>query len=410
MVSGHRVIFHIDMNCFYASVEIAHHPELSGHPLAIAGRVEDRKGIIVTSSYEARAKGVKTTMPVWKARQLCPELIVKQPNMTLYRETSKQIFDILRRVTPLVEKVSVDEGYMDVSSVVSVIHPVHLAKRIQRHLYKSLKLPCSIGIAPNKFLAKMASNMQKPMGLTILRKRDLPTTLWNLPIGDMHGVGSKTEEKLKKMNIHTIGDLAKFDRLRISERLGQPGISLFNHANGWDDRPVDPESEDRYKSIGHSTTLPVDTIDLTVVKEVFSKQSEKIAFKLKREHIASYQISIVIRYFDWTNITRNKTLKTPLITKQDILFQAMELFHRHWDDRPVRLLGITLTSFEALADSTTQLDLFTYQDELKKEPVVDLINAVTNKYGNNALQLASSMIKNRKVKNGEYKSNERTNE
>ena len=183
---GGRIIFHFDMNCFYASVEMAYHPELKGKPLAIAGNPEERKGVIVTSSYEARAKGVKTTMPLWQARRLCPELIVRRPNFDRYRQASKDIFTFLAEITPMIEPVSIDEGYMDVTDVKQ--HPVELARYIHKQLKKTLDLPCSIGIAPNKFLAKTASDMEKPMGLTILRRRELPQMLWPLPIEEMHGV------------------------------------------------------------------------------------------------------------------------------------------------------------------------------------------------------------------------------
>ena len=167
-----KVIFHVDMNSFYASVEMAHNPKLKGKPLAVAGNPEERKGIIVTSSYEARAKGVKTTMPLWEARKLCPDLIVVRPNFELYRETSRKIFRLLADITPIIEPVSIDEGYMDVTN--HPMHPIKLAKHIQLRLLRELDIPCSIGIGPNKFLAKTASDMKKPLGITILRIRDLP--------------------------------------------------------------------------------------------------------------------------------------------------------------------------------------------------------------------------------------------
>ncbi|GAE33497.1 DNA polymerase IV [Halalkalibacter akibai JCM 9157] len=175
-----RVIFHLDMNSFFASVEIAHNPTLKGKPVAIAGNPEERRGIIITSSYEARAKGVKTTMPLWQAKKLCPNLIVLKPNGDRYREASNALFSILFSYTPLVQQVSIDEGYLDVTSYLKEIHPVKLAEAIQERISSELNLPCSIGIAPNKFLAKMASDMKKPNGITILRKRDIDKLLWPL--------------------------------------------------------------------------------------------------------------------------------------------------------------------------------------------------------------------------------------
>src|SRR5699024_5913406 len=246
-------------NSFYASVEMAYNPRLKGKPIAIAGNPEERKGIIVTSSYEARAKGVKTTMPLWEAKKLCPELLVIQPNFARYRETSTKIFKMLAEFTPSIEPVSIDEGYMDVTD--HPTHPLKLSKEIQQRLLSALDIPCSIGIGPNKFLAKTASDMKKPLGITVLRIRDLKAKLWPLPIDKMYGVGSKTGEKLKKIGIRTIGDLAQADVLALTNLLGINGERLKNRANGIDSRKVDPDSVNEFKSIGNSKTLAQDTAD-----------------------------------------------------------------------------------------------------------------------------------------------------
>lgn len=194
-----RIIFHVDMNSFYASVEAAYEPALRGKPLAIAGNAEARRGIVVTASYEARAKGVKAPMPLWEALKKCPELLVREPNFDRYRSASKRMFELLYEYTPFVEPVSIDEGYMDVTDNFKDGSAVSLAKEIQYRLKHELNLPCSIGIAPNKFLAKMASDMKKPMGITVLRKREIPTKLWPLPAIEMHGVGQKNGRKAKKV-------------------------------------------------------------------------------------------------------------------------------------------------------------------------------------------------------------------
>ncbi|MGW8263707.1 Y-family DNA polymerase, partial [Bacillus sp. LR--39] len=166
------------MNSFYASVEMAYDPSLKGRPLAIAGNAKERKGIVVTCSYEARARGVKPPMPLWEAKRLCPELIVKPPNFDRYRSSSREMFQVLREYTDLVEPVSIDEGYMDLTDTPYRNRACETAKEIQERLQKELLLPSSIGIAPNKFLAKMASDMKKPLGITILRKREVPRILW----------------------------------------------------------------------------------------------------------------------------------------------------------------------------------------------------------------------------------------
>src|SRR5690625_186798 len=206
-----QVIFHIDMNCFYAAVEMAHNPSLKGKPVAIAGNPKERRGIVVTSSYEARDHGVKTTMPLWEARQLCPQLIVLPPNFDRYRDASRHMFKLLAEVTPSIQPVSIDEGYLDITDVKHEVTPVETAEYIQNKMKFDLDLPCSIGIGPNKFLAKMASDMKKPLGITVLRKRDLSYKLWPLPVEKMYGVGEKTAAKLHKIHIKTIGDLAQSD-------------------------------------------------------------------------------------------------------------------------------------------------------------------------------------------------------
>ncbi len=207
-----RVILHVDMNSFYASVEMACEPSLKGKPLAIAGNVEERRGIIVTCSYEARKFGVKTAMPLWEAKKLCPALIVRKPNFDRYREASAGMFDVLRRYTSLVEPVSIDEGYMDITESYQLGSPIEIAKSIQTALLKELDLPSSIGIAPNKFLAKMASDMKKPLGITVLRKRDVPNVLWPMACFEMHGVGKKTAEKLAPLGIDDDRRFSKGER------------------------------------------------------------------------------------------------------------------------------------------------------------------------------------------------------
>ena len=187
-----RVILHVDMNSFYASVEQAHDPSLKGKPIAIAGNPKERRGILVTCSYEARALGIYTTMTVHEAKRKCPELLLLPPDFQKYRQASKEMFTILRSYTPLVEPVSIDEGYLDVTELSKERHALSIAQEIQARILAELDLPCSIGIAPNKFLAKTASDMKKPMGITVLRIRDIEQQLWHREVVSMHGIGAST--------------------------------------------------------------------------------------------------------------------------------------------------------------------------------------------------------------------------
>ncbi|MFA1821604.1 DNA polymerase IV [Virgibacillus oceani] len=380
---GPRVIFHIDMNSFYASVEMAHNSKLKGKPLAIAGNPEERRGIIVTSSYEARAKGIKTTMNLWEARKLCPELIVMRPNFDRYRAASKEIFKMLSEITPFVQPVSIDEGYMDVTESLMYGNPLEIAYQLQQSILKELDLPCSIGIAPNKFLAKMASDMKKPMGITVMRKREIQKILWPLAVEEMYGVGEKTAIKLNKIGIKTIGDLAKKDVYDLKQLLGINGERLQNRANGIDPRAVDPDAIYEFKSIGSSQTLPADTADDREIQKLMQELSENVQRRLKRKEAAGKSVQLMIRFHDRKTITRSKKLASYIDTKEEILHVANELLETHWDHEPIRLLGITVQDINEKQHIGKQLDLFTYEQEQDKEKLYFAIEDLTKKYGKN---------------------------
>ncbi|TFB23879.1 DNA polymerase IV [Filobacillus milosensis] len=379
-----RIIYHVDMNSFYASVEMAYRPELKGKPVAIAGNPEERRGIVVTSSYEARAKGVKTTMPLWQAYSHCPSLIVLKPNFDRYREASRHMFSILSEITPYVQPVSIDEGYMDVTDYVNEENPIQVAENIQKRILNELDLPCSIGIAPNKFLAKMASDMKKPMGITVLRKREIKHKLWILPIEEMYGVGEKTADKLKKIDIETIGDLATKDVLTLKNLLGINGERLHQRANGIDDRPVDPDAVHEFKSIGNSTTLPYDMTNQTEIFKVLNQLSEKVAARMERKDVVAENIQLMIRYYDRKTITRSKQLNEFIETKDEISNIAKRLFQQHWNEDPVRLLGVTAQHLTPREEMAKQLDLFNYEKEAEKEELYVAMDQIKEKYGKDA--------------------------
>lgn len=385
-----RVILHVDMNSFYASVEMAYDPTLKGKPLAIAGNVEERRGIIVTCSYEARKFGVKTTMPLWEAKKLCPQLIVKKPNFERYRAASIGMFEILSKYTDQVEPVSIDEGYMDISESFEFGSPIEIAESIQKRILEQLDLPCSIGIAPNKFLAKMASDMKKPMGITILRKRDIPTVLWPLKTNEMHGVGKKTAEKLTTLGIHTIGDLAKGNEIQLKTLLGINGIRIKERANGIDSRSVDPESVAEFKSIGNSTTLPKDLTNQHELFQVLESLAETVSVRIKRKNVLASTLGITIRYKDRKTITRSKKLSNPINQKKEIASFAKQLFLKSWNGDPVRLLGITGSDLVEHDYAYKQLNLFSFEKDAKKEPLLKTLSDLREKYGKTIIESAGS--------------------
>jgi len=384
-----KVILHVDMNSFYASVEMAYDPKLKGKPLAIAGNVEERRGIIVTCNYEARKFRVKTTMPLWEARKLCPQLIVMKPNFERYRAVSIAMFEILRHYTELVEPVSIDEGYLDITESFEYGSPIEIARSIQKRILEQLDIPCSIGIAPNKFLAKTASDMKKPMGITILRKREISKILWPLSTNEMHGVGKKTAEKLQTIGVHTIGDLAKGNEIQLKTLLGINGIRLKERANGVDHRPVDPESIEEFKSIGNSTTLPRDVSNQHELFRVLTSLAETVSVRLKRKNVLAGTLGITIRYKDRKTITRSKKLPNPINHKDDISSFAQQIFLKAWNGDAVRLLGITGTDLVDSDHAYKQLDLFSYEKDAKKEPLLNTLSSLREKYGNKIIENAA---------------------
>lgn len=381
-----RVILHVDMNSFYASVEMSYDVSLKGKPLAIAGNVEERRGIIVTCSYEARKFGVKTTMPIWQAKKLCPQLVIQKPNFERYRKASLAIFDVLRQYTEMVEPVSIDEGYLDISECAELGSPLDIANSIQERIFNTMDLPCSIGIAPNKFLAKTASDMKKPMGITVLRKRDIPEKLWPLQVGEMHGIGDKTSEKLQTIGIMTIRDLAHANDSQLKQLLGINGIRLKDRANGTDPRVVDPEAIFEHKSIGNSTTLPHDSANQKELIGVLERLSKKVSVRLRSKRLLGQKIGVTIRYKDRRTITRSRTVPNPVFEKKDILDEAIDLFMKNWNGEGIRLLGVTAYDVIEKDSAFKQLDIFSFQEDAEKEPLYDAMEHLQNKYGENIIK------------------------
>lgn len=381
-----RVILHLDMNSFFASVEQAHDPKLKGIPMAVAGNPKERRGILVTCSYEARALGIYTTMPVGEAKRICPNLVIVPPDHEKYKIASDAVFTILRSYTDLVEPVSIDEAYIDITNIGGLTRAVQIAEHMQQRILHELDLPCSIGIAPNKFLAKTASDMKKPMGITILRKRQMPDILWPLPVIEMHGVGKSTEKRLNEIGISTIGDLAKAEEALIKSTMGKNGIRLRNRANGVDHRPVDPDAADERKSVGSSTTLPIDETELSACLEVFRRLSVKVAQRLDKRQLAGTVVMIQIRTSDWRNASRSRTVLNPLYKAEDLYKEASELFKRHWNKEPIRLLGITVSNVIPIHDLHEQLSFDSFEKYAKEAKMDELVTELEKKFGPNSVK------------------------
>lgn len=401
-----RVVLHVDMNAFYCSVHEAEEPEkYKDQPTAVAGSVELRKGVIVTCSYTARRLGISTGMTVSQGMKKCPQLIVISPDFHLYRKYSKAFMAIAYGYTPLLQAVSIDECYLDITGSKQFGTPLEIAHEIQSRVASELGLPCSIGIAPNKLLAKMASDMKKPRGITVLRLRDVPQLLWDKPCNDLFGIGKKTEEKLKRMSIYTIGQLAATDERLLIERFGVNGLWMKQAAHGIDDSPVIEERE-KNKSIGHTTTMPRDISDMEDVQRVMLNLADQVARRLRRQNLMAQTIQITIRTPDMVTVTRSQSLGNVTDSAEEIYREACDLYRRHFrGGKPVRLLGITLQNLLPKEEAALQLDLFDYEKQPKKDSLTKVMDLLRDKFGEDAILTAgmlgddpSTLIRNHKIR------------
>lgn len=401
-----RVIIHLDMNAFYCSVHEAEQPEkYKDRPTAVSGSVEQRKGILVTCSYTARRMGIKTGMTVRQALQLCPDLMLIKPDFDLYRKYSRGFMATARQYTPLVESVSIDECYMDITGSKMFGSPLEIASSLQERIKSEWQLPCSIGLAPNKLLAKMASDMKKPNGLTVLRIRDVKTMLWDEPCDTLFGIGKKTALKLEKLNIRTIGQLASTDETLLIKHFGVVGAWMKSAAHGIDHSEVNPNRE-RNKSIGHTTTLPSDISSRKDVHRVLLNLADQTGRRLRRQKLVTTTVQITIRKPDMTTIARSHTLNAPTQSTDDIYREACKLYERHWKSgEPIRLLGVTLQNLSLLEEAALQLDLFSYEQQPRKEALTKAMDQLRDKFGEDAVLTAgmlgddpSTLIRNKRIR------------
>ena len=382
-----RIIFHIDLNAFFASCEIMLRPELASKPVVVGGRQNSNRGVVTTANYVARKYGIHSAMPVAKAKKKCPHLTVLPANFELYHQVSSQFIKILSEYSEIIEQASIDEAYIDVTHHFPNNNALTLAKTIQDRIYTELKIGCSMGVAPNMFLAKMASDMKKPNGLTILRKRDLKEKLWPLPIEQMYGVGKSSAPKLKQLGIHTIGDLAQVQEpQRIEQFFGIQAKEWINKANGYDPTPVDPNRYEVPSSIGHSTTFPKDYHFEYELKSQAKHMCLKTVNRLKKYQLYAKTITLQIKYADFKQISRSRSLATPVQSMPELYPVVEELFDENWNGEPVRLIGVSTSNLVDTKKTTQQLNLFNYHYYSEEEKVKQTLNQLRKKYGKEIIQ------------------------
>jgi DNA polymerase-4 len=334
-----RAIIHLDLDAFFAAVEVLLNPDLAGKAVIVGGRPEER-GVVASASYPARAFGVHSAMPTARALALCPEAIVVPGRHGAYRTYSRQVMAILREASPLMEQTSIDEAYLDLTDQVAAWDgTVEAAREIQRRVREEVGLSASLGVASNKLVAKVASDRDKPGGLTVVRPGEEAAFLAPLPVRVLWGIGPVTAERLAEMGVTTVGELARAAEQDLRLRFGSQGAEMIHRAQGVDHRPVVTEHE--RKSVSQERTFSRDMADAEALKRQLWQLSQGVARHLERVEMAAGTVAIKLRYADFTTLTRQMALAVPTADEKEIYRAALSLLRRAWQrGRPVRLLGV----------------------------------------------------------------------
>lgn len=393
-----KVIVHIDLNAFYVRCEEIKDPSLINKPVAVGGN--EKRGIICTCSYKAREYGVTSGMPLFQAKKLCPELIVKDVDWRFYNVLSNTFFRFVKKYTNLVEPMSCDECFADFTLPLKGVKDVmKYFTDFQNELYKKHQLKCSIGIATTKFLAKMASDMKKPMGITIIRNKDVKSMLSPLPIKDMFGIGKKTYPKLESINIKTIGDL--IDRIEANDEQTKNHLGKFFYgARDWLSGKGDDTiyiSDYEAKSVSCSTTFSEDTNSLEIIKGKFEWLCKEVSRRAKRNHQIGSTIQIVVKESNFNVHNKSKSLNNPTSDWLQLYNVAVKLFEDNFLDLNVRLVGVCLQHLVNQKDMKVQMSLFDFQQHEQESSTRLLINDINRKY-NKTVLLRASEVKNHEDK------------
>lgn len=348
-----RWIIHVDMDAFYASVEQRDNPELQGKPVIVGGA--SSRGVVATASYEARQYGVRSAMPMSEARRRCPEGIIVVPNHKRYADVSGQIRAIMDRYSPLVEPLSLDEAFLDVTGMEMLYpDPVEIACRIKADIKRELELTASAGVAPNKFLAKLASDIKKPDGLFVIRPGEEQAVLWKLPVERLWGVGEVTAQTLKKLGLRTIGQVAQANPKTLEHHIGKLAIDLNRLANGIDDRPVVPEQDP--KSVGNEETFEYDLVSWEAMETEILSLADRVGWRLRRLNLAGRTITVKIRFASFRTVTRSRTLDCTTNLDEIIYQTACELARTVAITEGVRLLGVMVSNLQQSGETIALFD------------------------------------------------------
>lgn len=392
-----RAILHVDMDAFYASVEQLDHPEYRGKPLIVGGSPHER-GVVSAASYEVRPYGVRSAMPTAKALKLCPHAILVRGRMDRYKEVSDQFFAIFYRYTPQVQSISLDEAFLDVTGSQRLYgDPVTIAMRIRKEIKEETGLTASVGVASCRFVAKIASDLDKPDGLTVVPASEMLDRLGPLPVSKLWGVGPVTNKRLEKYGIKTIADLRAWPRDALKKELGNSGLDLYDLAHCIDDSEVIADEDSEEKSISHEETFARDLMDMKALETVLREHADRVATRMRRHGLLGRVVFIKVRYSDFSLVSRRITIEKSTCLAELIFRHGIALLHERTEagKRPVRLLGVGMAGLSEGGD--IQGVLFGEPAESAKDDkqlerlgrLEQTTDAIRAKLGKEAIQRAS---------------------
>jgi nucleotidyltransferase/DNA polymerase involved in DNA repair len=392
-MAQNRIILHLDMDAFFAAVEQLDHPQFRGKPLIVGSDPKHGRGrgVVATASYEARKFGIHSAMPISEAYKRCPHGIYVRGRHARYAEVSSAVMLLMENFTSVIEKISIDEAFLDMTHCLNLFGTAERAGRcIKQQIKDELKLNASVGIAPNKFLAKIASDLEKPDGLVIVEQGAEKAFLRDLPIARLWGVGKKTEEALKRMGIETIGQIARLKEIDLQKRFGKWGYALWRLSHGIDNRPV--ENRGVRKSISQETTFDVDVADTSVHESTLYEIAEALARTMRKHDIRGRTITLKIRLDDFSTYTRSRTLSDFVDSAPIIRGVVLKLYRQvEKKGKKVRLLGIGVSQLNC--ETGEQLSLFDHESTVDKK-VTGLLDSMEDKFGKDVVTRATA-LKNR---------------
>lgn len=382
-------IIHCDLDAFFASVEQRDDPSLRGRPVIVGGSPESR-GVVSTCSYEARAYGVRSAMPAGRAYRLCPQGVFLPVNMKRYIEASNQVFEIMAAYTPLIEPLSIDEAFLDITGCTRLFGSAeNIGRSIKERVYHEVGLNISVGISCNKYLAKLATELGKPNGLRIITKEEAVRVLAPLPISNLWGVGPKTRQAFEKLGILTIGDLQQIDIASLEKRMGLSARGYWELAQGLDNRRVEPEQE--AKSIGRETTFQSDVGDDLFLDRILLAFAQIIGRRLRKAELTAQTVTLKLRYPDFKTITRSKTIAAPTDADMTIYQTGSDLLAeaRRQNKSLIRLIGLSVGKLQ-YSKETCQDNLF--QSGSITEPVDKVLDSIKDRFGEKIITRAETLL------------------